>query len=229
VSGRSPARLRRSTRHGRAHWRAWFPLLAVLGLLLLAPALVRAQDAPQDSLALRWTALGDDHLSGMAAAYEPCVADSPITASNWSSATALSGLPAPLASGTPQQVNVRGLTRGSTYYFALRVRDAAGYSVHRATAAGGSYTKLDWDLIAVAEYLDHALPPGATSRYRVTASDMSGSESAFSASVPGVSVAGSPALARLIAPAYANSSRVGDPVRIPVDLMDAGSAVAPGL
>ena len=255
MSGRSPARPRRSAwrgrahwhqeRRGRAHWRAWFPLLAVLGLLLLAPALVHAQGAAPDSVTLRWTAVGDDSLSGTAAAYDLRMADAPITESSWSAATALSGLPAPLASGTAQQVTVRGLTAGSTYYFALRVRDdagnwsgvsnvvrwdgvldtsppaapsglvselrgngvhlawtpsgapdLAGYSVYRATASAGPFTKLNLDLLTPAEYQDDALPPGATSLwYQVTASDMSGNESARSASVPGVPIAESPALA----------------------------------
>ena len=103
--------------------------------------------------------------------------------------------------------------------------DLAGYSIYRATASGGPYTKLNLDLIAVPEYQDDALPPNAAAIwYQVTASDMSGNESGHSASVPGVSVAESPALAWGIATAYPNPSRVGDPVRIPVDLLDAGVA-----
>jgi hypothetical protein len=126
VRGRSPRRARRSTRRPRAPWRRWFPLLAVLGLLLLAPALTHAQGATQDSVTLGWTAVGDDSLSGTAAAYELRRAGAPITEATWGSATAVAGLPAPLASGTPQQVVVRGLARGATYYFALRARDDAG-------------------------------------------------------------------------------------------------------
>jgi hypothetical protein len=278
VSGRSSARSRCRTRRGRVHWRQWFPVLVVLGLLLLAPALVRAQVAGQDSVTLRWTAVGDDSLSGTAAAYDLRMADSPITPSNWSTATALSELPVPLASGTPQQVTVRGLTLGSTYYFALRVRDdagnwsgvsnvvlwdgvldqappaapsglvselqgnsvhlawtpsgapdLAGYSIYRATAAGGLYTKLNLDLITVTEYQDDALPPDPSSLwYQVTASDLSGNESGYSASVPSVPAAQSRALALAwgIEPAYPNPSRVSDldPVSIPVELVDAAAA-----
>lgn len=284
MSGRLPARPRRSAWRGRAHWhqerrgraqwRAWFPVLAVLALLLLAPALVHAQGAVPDSVTLHWTAVGDDSLSGTAAAYDLRMAAAPITESSWSAATALSGLPAPLASGAAQQVTVRGLSAGATYYFALRVRDdagnwsgvsnvvrwdgvldtsppgapsgltselrgngvhlawtpsgapdLAGYSVYRAAASAGPFTKLTPDLITPAEYQDDALPPGATSIwYQVTASDMSGNESARSASVPGVPVAESPALAWLIAPGYPNPSHAADPVHIPVDLLDAGRA-----
>jgi hypothetical protein len=247
-----------------------------LGLLLLAPALVRAQDAAQDSVTLRWTAVGDDSLSGVAAAYDLRMSDSPITAASWSTATVLSGLPAPLASGTPQQVTVRGLTPGSTYYFALRARDdvgnwsgvsnvvrwagaldgappaapsglvselagnglhlswtpsgapdLAGYSVYRATASAGPYTKLNLDLLTVAEYQDDALPEDVGSLwYQVTASDMSGNESARSASVPAVPVPQSrtEAVAWGIEPAYPNPSRADETVSIPVDLVDAAAA-----
>ncbi len=278
---RPPARPWRPVRRGRAHWRAWFPLFALIGLLLLAPALVRAQGAAADSVTLRWTAVGDDSLSGTAAAYELRMSDAPITLSSWGAATVLDGLPAPLVSGTAQQVTVRGLTPGAIYYFALRVRDGAGnwsgvsnvvrwdgtfdgappaapsglvtevmgtgvhvswtpsgapdlagYSVYRATAAEGPYTKLNLDLVTAAEYQDDALPAGATAGvtplwYQVTATDLSGNESAHSTAVPSVAPAVRavvPALAWAIEPAYPNPSREGETVSIPVDLVDETAA-----
>jgi hypothetical protein len=188
----------------------------------------------------------------------------------------MSGLPAPLVSGTPQQATVRGLTPGSTYYFALRVRDDAGnwsgvsnvvrwagaldesppsapsglvselqgnglhlswtpsgepdlvgYSVYRAAASAGPFTKLNLDLLTVAEYQDDALPADATSLwYQVTASDMSGNESARSASLRGAPVAESRALVLAwgIEPAYPNPSRVSETTSIPVELVDAAAA-----
>jgi hypothetical protein len=278
VRHRSSARSCHCARRERAHWRECFPALVALGLLLLAPALVRAQGAGQDSVTLRWTAVGDDSLSGTAAAYDLRMSDALITTSNWSVATALSGLPVPLASGTRQQVTIRGLTPGSTYYFALRVRDdagnwsgisnlvrwdgvldeappaapgglvselqgnsvhltwtpssapdIAGYSVYRATAAGGLYTKLNPDLLTAAEYQDDALPADPASLwYQVTATDMSFNESARSDNVPGESIPQSRTLAFTwgIEPAYPNPSRASDPnpVRIPVELVNAGTA-----
>jgi hypothetical protein len=279
VSGRPLARSRRHTRRERVRWRAWYPLLAVLGLLLLAPALVRAQGAPQDSVTLRWTAVGDDSLSGVAAVYDLRMADSPITAANWSSATVLGGLPSPLASGTLQQVTVRGLTPGATVYFALRARDdagnwsgisnlvrwdgvldaappaapsglvselqedgmhvswtpsgapdLAGYSVYRAPASDGPYTKLNLDLLTAPEYLDAALPADASSLwYQVTASDMSGNESAHSAGVTvnkdrQVPKSRAVVVDWAIEPAYPNPSRESETVSIPVDLVDAAAA-----
>jgi len=248
-------------------------VLVVLGLLLLVPALTHAQ-AVQDSVTLRWTAVGDDSLAGVAAAYDLRVAATPISESNWDEATVLAGLPAPLPSGTTQQVVVRGLATGATCYFALRVRDdagnwsglsnvvrwdgtldesppaapsgltaepsgagihlrwtpstapdLAGYSVYRATARGGPYARLNPALLTAVEYQDDALPPDATSLwYQVTASDVSGNESAHSAGMRGVTSTASLALAWRIAPAYPNPSHVGEPLHIPVDLEDAGSA-----
>ena len=126
MSGRAPAHSCRCTRRGRAHWREWFPLLVVLGLLLLAPALVRAQGAGQDSVTLRWTAVGDDSLTGTAASYQIRYSTAPITAANFASATAVTGVPVPAVAGTAQSVVVRSLSRQVTYYFALRTADDSG-------------------------------------------------------------------------------------------------------
>jgi hypothetical protein len=97
-----------------------------LGLIafVLAPSPVRAQGA--DSVVVAWTAPGDDGWVGRATTYDLRVSQSPITAAGFAAATPVNGLPAPLASGTRQQVVVRGLTRGTTYYFAMRTADDAG-------------------------------------------------------------------------------------------------------
>ena len=78
------------------------------------------------SATLAWTAVGDDSLTGTAAAYEIRYSTSPITPANVGSATAVTGAPAPAAPGTAQSVIVRGLSRQVTYYFALRTVDEAG-------------------------------------------------------------------------------------------------------
>jgi hypothetical protein len=118
---RAPGRSRRA--RGCPPWRRWFPVLAILVLLLLAPALAHAQ---ADSLTLHWTAVGDDGQAGTAAVYDLRVAGEPITESSWDAATAVTGVPAPRPAGTAQEMVVRGLTPGATYWFALRVRDDAG-------------------------------------------------------------------------------------------------------
>ncbi len=128
LSTMTPPRPRRAPfrRRGRPGWRRAFPALAVLGLLLLAPALVHAQGAGQDSLVLSWTAVGDDSLVGTASQYDLRVYSTSLTAANWDSATALGGLPAPQPSGSAQQYVVHNLTVGTTYYFAIRTVDDAG-------------------------------------------------------------------------------------------------------
>jgi chitodextrinase len=80
----------------------------------------------ENTAALSWTAVGDDSLTGTAASYDIRRSTSPITASNWNSATQVSGEPAPGAPGTTQAYTVTGLTRQTTYYFAIRAVDDAG-------------------------------------------------------------------------------------------------------
>ena len=80
----------------------------------------------ETTAALRWTAVGDDSLTGTATSYDVRYSTAPITASNWSTATQVTGEPAPTASGTTQNYTVTGLARQTTYYFAIRVADEAG-------------------------------------------------------------------------------------------------------
>jgi flagellar hook capping protein FlgD len=94
--------------------------------LLLAPSGARAQGAPADTVTLAWTAPGDDGHVGTAALYDLRVSGSPIDESNWGAATVVSNPPAPLPAGTRQTLVVRGLTYGTTYYFALKTADDAG-------------------------------------------------------------------------------------------------------
>jgi chitodextrinase len=75
---------------------------------------------------LRWTAVGDDSLTGTATGYDLRYSTAPITAANWASATQVTGEPAPLAPGTTQNATVSGLTRQTHYYFAIRVSDDGG-------------------------------------------------------------------------------------------------------
>jgi hypothetical protein len=180
-----------------------------------------------------WTAPGDDGNVGTATAYDIRMSLSPITLSNWSSATPLNGLPSPGAAGTSQNFEVRGLTRGTTYYFAIRTvddasnwsgisnvlrwdwiidtappaapsnvqgdrqssnvhltwnanaePDLAGYSVYRSTSPSSGYTRVSGSLLSSPQFTDTNVPSGASAvYYQVTASDLSGNESARSAAV----------------------------------------------
>src|SRR5439155_25394800 len=80
----------------------------------------------ETSAALSWAAVGDDSLTGTATSYDIRWSKSPITAANWSTATQVTGEPAPTASGATQTFTVTGLTRQTTYYFAIKASDDAG-------------------------------------------------------------------------------------------------------
>ncbi|SFA82425.1 Fibronectin type III domain-containing protein [Cohnella sp. OV330] len=77
---------------------------------------------------LAWTAPGGDGNTGTAVAYDLRYATSAITSSNWSSATSVSGVPAPKAAGSAEAFTVAGLTPGTTYYFALKAKDLVNES-----------------------------------------------------------------------------------------------------
>jgi phosphodiesterase/alkaline phosphatase D-like protein len=80
----------------------------------------------ETSASLRWTAVGDDSLTGTATSYDIRYSAVPITTANWSSATQVSGEPVPAASGTVTNFTVSGLSRQTSYYFAMKVVDDAG-------------------------------------------------------------------------------------------------------
>jgi hypothetical protein len=74
---------------------------------------------------LLWTAPGDDGTSGTATAYDLRYSTSPITSSNFGSASVIQLPPIPVPGGTAQTFVVLGLAPGTTYYFALKARDEA--------------------------------------------------------------------------------------------------------
>ena len=80
----------------------------------------------ETSASLRWTAVGDDSLTGTAASYDVRYSTSPITTANWNAATQTTGEPAAVAAGTVLNFTVTGLSRETTYYFAMRTTDDAG-------------------------------------------------------------------------------------------------------
>ena len=102
-------------------WRRFVPVLFILLLLAIAPALALAQVS--DSIVVSWTAPGDDGAIGTASVFDLRVSEVPITASNFSQALGVPDLPTPLVSGSAQRVTVHGLTPGHTYYFAIRTAD----------------------------------------------------------------------------------------------------------
>jgi hypothetical protein len=249
-------------------------LMACLALLLaLAPAIAHAQ---ADTLVLVWTAPGDDGSVGTASNYDIRISTAPIDASNFDAAMQIGGLPSPLISGSRQRMVVRGLTRGTTYYFALKSTDdvgntsglsnllrwdwvfdtappaaptglmaslqgtgvnlnwtangepdLAGYTVYRATSAGGPWTPVNSSLVPTNSYTDDPLPSGATTLwYRVSASDGSGNEGARSAAVSVDLSAGGALADWSMSPGYPNPSGSNDPVNLPIVVPPTGGGSA---
>jgi hypothetical protein len=133
---------------------------AALLLLGLAPVIAHAQSAA-DTLTLAWTAPGDDGSIGKATSYDIRWSTAPITDANFASATAIPGLPSPANSGTRQKVVVRGLTRGTTYYFALKSTDDAGN-----VSALSNVVRWDW----VYDTSPPATPTGLTANVTMSGS-----------------------------------------------------------
>lgn len=91
-----------------------------------AVATATVTGSTETTASLRWTAVGDDSLTGTASSYDVRYSTSPITSANWGSATQVNAEPVPAVSGTVTNFTVTGLTRQTSYYFALKVTDDAG-------------------------------------------------------------------------------------------------------
>ena len=129
VFAKAPMMGRSKRSHSRfAHvgsgWRRFLPVLVILLVLAVAPALALAQAS--DSVVVSWTSPGDDGAIGTASTYDLRVSEAAITSGNFAQALAVPGLPAPRVSGSAQKVTVHGLTPGHTYYFAIRTADNQG-------------------------------------------------------------------------------------------------------
>ncbi len=100
---------------------------AAVGALLCA--LMPPPGAVADSVALTWTATGNDGTVGRASSYDLRYSETPVagdTTGWWASATVVDSilLPAPAVSGTRESLIVTGLDPDTTYYFVIRAADA---------------------------------------------------------------------------------------------------------
>ena len=84
------------------------------------------QSAAACCVTLRWTAPGDDGMSGRAHAYQILYSTSPITAENWQQSAVATWTPIPSIAGTKQEAVVSGLEVGRRYYFVVRTCDDLG-------------------------------------------------------------------------------------------------------
>ena len=95
------------------------------------------------SVALSWTAPGDDGATGTATTYDVRYSTSTITAGNWATATQASGEPSPQVAGSAETFTVTGLSESTTYFFAIKTSDevpneSALSNVPSATTADGT-------------------------------------------------------------------------------------------
>lgn len=91
-----------------------------------APAAVvnlAAGSVTASSIALSWTATGDDGNAGTASQYDLRYSATAITPASFASATPVPDVPAPGPAGQSESFTVTGLNPSSTYYFALKVAD----------------------------------------------------------------------------------------------------------
>src|SRR3989339_861359 len=94
------------------------------------------------SITLDWLAVGDDGalMNGAASSYDiRYMKNTPITESNWASATQVLDEPAPQVAFSQEKIAINGLTPNTTYYFAVKVGDEANnWSGLSNVAAGGT-------------------------------------------------------------------------------------------
>src|SRR3989339_581600 len=94
------------------------------------------------SITLDWLAVGDDGalMNGAASSYDiRYMKNTPITESNWASATQVLDEPVPQVAFSQEKIAINGLTPNTTYYFAVKVGDEANnWSGLSNVAAGGT-------------------------------------------------------------------------------------------
>ena len=120
----------------------------LLAATILVVCALFAGVASADSVALVWTAPGDDGNTGRASSYEMRYSETPVsadTASWWASAISIGTLPAPRTAGTRESFIVAGLAPGKTFYFGIRASDevpnVSGFSnIARKQTSGGPVT-----------------------------------------------------------------------------------------
>lgn len=79
----------------------------------------------ESSIALTWTAPGDDDMASIAASYDLRYSISTIAESNWASASEAANEPTPQIASSSETMTVLGLNESTTYYFAIKTKDEA--------------------------------------------------------------------------------------------------------
>ncbi|MBU1102795.1 hypothetical protein KJ853_04050 [Patescibacteria group bacterium] len=90
------------------------------------------------SVAMTWTAPGNDGAVGTSTSYDLRYATSVITESTWASSTQAVGEPTPKIAGSVETTMVSGLSSSTTYYFAIKSKDEAGNESAFSNIASGT-------------------------------------------------------------------------------------------
>lgn len=132
--------------HSGADLQEWYgnaPDIGACEVALCAVADLSVSSVNQNSVSLAWTIPGGSTYR-QPTQYDIRYANSPITETNWGTATQAQGEPIPGVPGTPQSFTITGLNPGSTYYIALKTGDDLGNIswlsnvVQTTTGSGGS-------------------------------------------------------------------------------------------
>jgi hypothetical protein len=118
------------------------PVWPLVVLALIAILLTRCEEQPEldlvapgqvtdldvirvtcTSLALRWTATGDDGTCGRAASYDIRYSTGGLDETTWKAASQVEGEPSPSQPGAPDSVVIVGLSAGTVYRVGLKVAD----------------------------------------------------------------------------------------------------------
>ena len=113
------------------------------------------------TIALRWTAPGDDGLTGTAAGYVAKFSPSPITADNWAECASLPLRRVPGPAGTAESCTNQMPDPGADYYFAVRAQDETGNLGPLSNLARAQSNRVDTDGDGLPDIweLTHGLSP----------------------------------------------------------------------
>ncbi len=95
-------------------------------------------DPGSNTMALTWTATGDDDVVGTASYYQVRYSTAPIDDTSWSAATRAGNEPTPQVSGSPESMEIHGLAASALYYFAIKAFDEWGNAGPISNIASGT-------------------------------------------------------------------------------------------
>ncbi|MBI4837038.1 MAG: hypothetical protein HY813_01365 [Candidatus Portnoybacteria bacterium] len=90
------------------------------------------------SITLTWTAIADVPSTGTTTSYDARYSTATITNDNWASTTQAINEPTPHAPGTAEAITISGLASSTTYYFAIKSKDALGNESLLSNIASGT-------------------------------------------------------------------------------------------